>query len=273
VLAALVLYAAGVQRVRRSGRSWPASRTASFVSGLGVIAFATRSGLAAYENVLFSVHMVQHMLLSMVAPLLLSLAAPVALLLGAGGPTARRRVSRALASRPVRVVAHPAVGWLVFVASPFVLYFSVLYELSLRNQLVHALVHAHFLLAGSLFYWPLIGLDPVPHRQPAGARMLYAVLTLPFHAFLGVAIMGSSTVFAADYYAGVARSWGGTALQEQKAGGGLLWAAGDLVGFVLVVLLLRQWLRHESVTAAREDRRIDAAETAARRGDVDAAGS
>jgi putative copper resistance protein D len=148
----------------------------------------------------------------------------------------------------------------LFVASPFILYFSPLYELSLRSGLVHALVHMHFLVAGSLFCWRLVGVDPVPHRQPPGARMLYAVLALPFHAFLGIAIMGSTTVLAGDYYARLGRSWGPTPLRDQNTGGGLLWAAGDLVGFVLVVLLLRQWVRGDAVTAAREDRRIDAAE-------------
>ncbi|MEO6713871.1 MAG: cytochrome c oxidase assembly protein, partial [Mycobacteriales bacterium] len=115
----------------------------------------------------------------------------------------------------------------------------------------------------SLFCWPLVGVDPVPNRQPPGARMLYAVLTLPFHAFLGIAIMGSTTVLAGDYYAELGRTWGPSLIADQNAGGGLLWAAGDLIGFVLVALLLREWMRRETVTASREDRRVDAAERAA----------
>jgi putative copper resistance protein D len=262
VLAAAVLYAAGVRRIRRTGRRWPPSRTWCFCAGLAVVAVATMSGLAAYEDVLFSVHMVQHLLLGMVAPLLLALGAPVSLLFGAAGPAGRRRAMRTLRSGPIRLLGHPGVAWALFVASPFVLYFSPLYGLSLRNGFVHALVHVHFLVAGSLFCWPLAGVDPVPHRQPPGARMLYAVLALPFHAFLGIAIMGSTTVFAGDYYAGLGRTWGSTPLQDQNAGGGLLWAAGDLVGFAIVVLILRQWVRGDAVTAAREDRRIDAVEAA-----------
>ena len=150
-LTGVVLYAAGVQRIRRSGRSWPLSRTLCFGGGIAVLAAATMSGLAAYENVLFSVHMIQHMLLAMVAPLLLSLSAPVTLLLGASGPVGRRRVKRVLGSPLVRVVGHPAIAWLLFVGTPFVLYFSPLLELSLRNGLVHALVHAHFVITGSLY--------------------------------------------------------------------------------------------------------------------------
>ena len=94
--------------------------------------------------------------------------------------------------------------------------------------------------------------------------MLYAVLTMPFHAFLGIAIMGSSRVLAGDYYASLGRTWGGSAIEEQNAGGGLLWGAGDVVGLVLVVVLLAQWARHDDHAARREDRRIAAADLAKR---------
>lgn len=263
LLAAAVLYLYAVRRVGRAGRRWPAARTMAFIGGVAVVAAATMSGLSAYDDVLFSVHMGQHMLLTMVAPLLLALGAPITLLLGAAGPCGRRLTGRVLHSAPLRVLGHPAVAWALFVASPFVLYFTDLYELSLRNAVVHELVHLHFLVAGALFFWPLVGADPVPRRFGPAIRMLYAVLTLPFHAFLGVAIMGSSTVLAGDYYRDLPRSWGRSAIEEQNAGGALLWTVGDLVGLVLVALVLRQWMRHEEHAAAREDRRIDAAAAAA----------
>lgn len=254
-----VLYLYGVRRVGRAGRSWPRVRTAAFLTGLGVVAAATMSGLSAYDDVLFSAHMAQHMLLTMVAPLLLALGGPVTLLLGAAGPRGRRLTARLLHSPPLAVLAHPALAWVLFVASPFALYFTGLYELSLRNGVVHEVVHVHFVVTGLLFLWPLVGVDPVPRRFPHAVRMLYAVLTLPFHAFLGVAIMDSSTLLAGDYYRSLGRSWGGSPIEEQNSGGGLLWAAGDLVGLVLVALVLRQWMRHEAHATAREDRRLDRA--------------
>jgi putative copper resistance protein D len=189
---------------------------------------------------------------------LLALGAPVTLALAATGPAGRRRIARVLHSAPLSVVGHPAFAWVLFVASPFVLYFTGLYELSLRNGLVHSLVHAHFLVTGAWFFWPLIGVDPVPHRQSPGLRMLYAVLTLPFHAFLGIAIMGSSRVLAEDYYASLGFASERTPLAEQNLGGGLLWAAGDVVGLVLVAVLLRQWMQQEAHAERREDARIDA---------------
>jgi putative copper resistance protein D len=265
VLFPAVLYLYGVRRARRAGHRWPVERTVAFGSGLGVIAVATQSGLAVYDVVLFSVHMAQHMLLAMVAPLLMALGGPVTLLLRAGSPRARRATARVVHSRPLAVVTHPAVGWLLFVTSPFALYYTGLYEASLRNAAVHQLVHVHLLLTGSVFLWPLVGADPVPHRLSYPFRMLGAVLTLPFHAFLGVAVMGSSTLLAADYYRELARPWGPTAIADQNAGGALLWAAGDLVGLVLVGLLLVQWMRGDVHVAAREDRRVDLAEAAAAR--------
>ena len=259
VLAGLVGYLYGVRRVGRAGRRWPPGRTAAFLGGLGVLAVATMSGLSAYDDVLFSAHMAQHMLLTMAAPLLLALGGPVSLLLGAAGRRGRRATARLLHSAPIAVLAHPAVAWVLFVASPFALYFTGLLELSLRNRAVHELVHAHFVVTGLLFCWPLVGVDPAPRRFPDGVRMLYAVLTLPFHAFLGVAIMGSSTLLAGDYYGSLIRPWGGSPIEEQNAGGALLWVAGDLVGLVLVALVLRQWMRREAHATAREDRRVDLA--------------
>jgi cytochrome c oxidase assembly factor CtaG len=254
-----VLYLYGVRRVRRAGRDWPRIRTAAFLGGLGVVAAATMSGLSAYDDVLFSAHMAQHMLLTMAAPLLLAIGGPVTLLLGAAGPRWRRVTAGLLHSRPLELLTHPALAWVLFVASPFALYFTDLFALSLRNRAVHELVHVHFLLTGLLFLWPLVGVDPVPRRFPDAVRMLYAVLTLPFHAFLGVAIMGSSTLLAGEHYGALGRTWGGSPIEEQNAGGALLWVAGDLVGLPLVALVLRQWMRHEAHATAREDRRLDRA--------------
>jgi putative copper resistance protein D len=263
VLLAAVLYLHGVRRLRRAGGRWPAGRTAGFLGGLGVVVVATQSGLAAYDVVLFSVHMAQHMLLAMAAPLLLALGAPVTLLLRAGSRRVRRATARVLHARALRVLLHPSVGWVLFVVSPFVLYFTPLFEASLRSTLLHELVHAHLLLTGAVFLVPLVGADPVPRRPAYGTRLLGAVLTLPFHAFLGVSIMGSTRLLARDWYLGLERRWGASPIADQNAGGALLWAAGDLVGLALVGLLVVQWMRSDVLVAAREDRRGDDADRAA----------
>jgi putative copper resistance protein D len=250
-------YVTAVFRLRRRGDAWSPLRTASFLGGAAVLAVATLSGLAAYDHALFWAHMVQHMLLAMVAPILLALGAPITLALRVSGGLPKRALLGVLHSRVARVLTFPLVGWLIFVGTPFVVYTTGLYEETLRTESLHLLLHTHFVVAGCLFFWPLIGLDPVPGRVAHGFRLLMVLASLPFHAFLGVTLMSRETVIAGGYYAELARSWGPTPLHDQEIGGGLLWATGDLVGLLLLVALLAQWMRADERVALREDRRLD----------------
>jgi putative membrane protein len=262
VVMAAAGYALGVRRLARRGRTWPRSRSISFAAGLVVVVIATQSGLAAYDRVLFSMHVVQHLLLGMVAALLLVLAAPVTLALQASSRAGQRRLLRALHSRPVVVVAHPVTAWLLFGGTLAVLYFTALYELSLRNDWVHAAVHAHFLVVGFLFMAHVVAVDPIPGALGFGARLLYVLVALPFHAFLGVAILASSEVLAAGWYDGVVRTWGASPLSDQRTGAGLLWVAGELFGVVAALVVVRRWMAHEERAGARHDRQLEAARTA-----------
>ena len=266
VLLAAGLYLWGVTRLRRRGDAWPPSRTVAFVVlGLGTVALATMSGLAAYDTTLFAVHMVQHMLLSMVASVFLALGAPVTLALRTLPARPRAALLALLHSRLVRVLSFPLVPWLLFVASPFALYFSGWYAATLDSPLLHELLHVHFLLVGSLFFWPLLGVDPVPGRVGHPMRMLLAAATLPFHAFLGVAVMSVDPdgrgLLARDHY--LALHPLEEAVFQQELGGGLLWASGDLVGLLFLFTLLAQWMRASEREAAREDRRLDRMDRAA----------
>jgi cytochrome c oxidase assembly factor CtaG len=263
VIVAGVLYLAGVRRLHSRRVAWSGLRTASFVlGGLGTIVVATMSALGAYDDTLFSVHMVQHMLLAMVAPVFLALGAPVTLALRTAPDGARRMLLGVLHSRVVAVLASPPVGWLLFVGTPFALYFTGLYGATLRHDTLHSLLHVHFLLVGCLFFWPLLGLDPVPGRVAYGFRLALVFATLPFHAFLGISIMNSTTVIAGTYYAAQARPWGAGPLSDQHTGGGILWATGDVVGLLLLVTVVAQWMRADERIAAREDRRLDRLERA-----------
>lgn len=268
VLSATAAYLLGVRRLTARGDAWPVSRTLSFVAGgLGVVAVATMSGLAAYDSSLFGVHMAQHMLLAMVGPVFLALGAPVTLALRTLPPGPRAGLLAALHSRGARLLAFPLVGWALFVASPFALYFSGWYEATLDSAVLHQLLHLHFLLVGSLFFWPLLGVDPVPGRRGHPFRMLLVALTLPFHAFLGVAIMSvrpdGRGLLAADHYLRLLPMT--EAVSQQELGGGLLWAAGDVVGLLFLGVLLTQWMRASEREAAREDRRLDRLDAGRRR--------
>lgn len=253
-----VLYLVGVRRLADRGRHWPVGRTLSFGAGLAVIAVATQSGLAQYDRILFSLHIVQHLLLGMVGPLLLVLGAPITLALQASHRSAQARMVRVLHSRPVGVVVHPVTVWILFGGTLVVLYTTGLYELSLRNEWVHTLVHVHFLVVGFLFMGYVVGIDPINRSLGYGARLLYVAVVLPFHTFLGVALLGSTTVLASSWYAEVARPWGASPLDDQRLGAGILWGFGELFGVVALGIVLFQWMRHEERSAARLDRQLDA---------------
>ena len=158
-------YLYGVWVLRSRGDAWSWSRTFSFVVlGLGSAAVATQSGLAAYDTVLLSTHMVQHMLLSMALPIFLALGAPVTLALRTLTRTPRGWLLRLLHSRVAKVLSFPAVAFALYVLTPWALYLSGWYEATLRSPYLHEMMHVHFVLVGSLFFWPLLGVDPVPGR-------------------------------------------------------------------------------------------------------------
>jgi putative membrane protein len=257
LLLAGALYLYGAHRLRARGDKWPVSRTAVFVGlGLGTIAFVTLGGLGAYDTTLLSVHMVQHMGLTMVAPIFLALGAPVTLALRALHKKPRRVLVRVLHSRVARVLANPLFSFGVFVLNPFALYFSGLYELSLRNEFVHEWVHAHFLATGCLFFWPLIGRDPLPGRWPYPARALLMLLSVPFHTVLGLTIMQSKTLLGGDWYPRLDLKWIDP-VADQVTAGGVLWAGGELVSVVMLAVLVAQWVKQSRLEAARIDRELD----------------
>jgi cytochrome c oxidase assembly factor CtaG len=264
------LYLLGVVALHRRGDRWPVGRTVAFVPvGMGLFWFATSSGLAAYDTTLLSVHMVQHMVLSMLVPVALALGAPVTLALRTLPPRPRRWLLACLHSRVARVLSFPPLTFALYVLSPWALYFTGWYDASLSSTYVHEVMHVHLVLVGSLFFWPLVGIDPVPGRVGYPFRVLLVVLTLPFHAFLGVTIMGQTALLGGDWYPslheGPMGTWLPEPLDDQHLAGGILWGAGDLVGVVFFAVLFAQWVRSSMREAAREDRRLDLLETRDRR--------
>lgn len=262
IVLSAALYLWGVQRLRRGGVSWPVGRTWSFLAGgLGTLSFVTMSGVGAYDETLFSVHMVQHMVLAMVTPIFLALGAPVTLALRALPVGGRKRLNKALHWKISRFYMHPFVGFVIFVGSPWALYFTGWYQASIENIWLHQLMHAHFLFSGCVFFWPLIGLDPVPGRVSYPFRVLILVATLPFHAFLGLTIMQSTDLLAGGYYGALHLDWVDPAA-DQRLGGGLLWSSGELVGLLMLGAALYQWMKASEREAARVDRQLDREEAA-----------
>ncbi|HSJ20329.1 MAG TPA: cytochrome c oxidase assembly protein [Nocardioidaceae bacterium] len=271
------LYLFGVWVLRSRGDAWPMARTISFVGlGLGSFYFATSSGLAAYDTVLLSVHMVQHMILSMAVPLFLALGAPVTLALRTLPSRPRGWLLSVLHSRVAKVLSFAPLTFLLFVISPWALYFTGWYEASLRSTYVHEMMHIHLVLVGTLFFWPLVGVDPVPGRVSYPFRLLLVFMTLPFHAFLGITIMGQEEIIAEQWYRSLPLAWLPDPADDQHLAGGILWGSGDVIALTFFGVLFVQWVRESMREARREDRRLDrleaqAAQATARRTSAESA--
>ena len=227
------LWTRAVRRVNAAHPGQPGAarvRSVFFLGGLLAIAIALQSGIERYDTTLFSVHMVQHMLLTLVAAPLIALGAPITLLLRVATPAVRRRwILPVLHSRLLRVVSFPVVAWSLFAAVMWGTHFSPLFDVALEDRTVHDLEHLLYLAAALLFWWPAVGLDPRPWRLNHPVRVLYVFLQMPQNTLLAVIILNA----AAPLYRPLRhprRSRGGrSTLLDQQTAAGIMWLAGDLL--------------------------------------------
>jgi putative copper resistance protein D len=275
ILLAGGLYLWAVRRVEREhpANRPPRGRTWAFMGGLVAIALALISPIEAYEGQLFTVHMVQHMLLELVAAPLLLLGAPITLALRAASPSVRRGLLAFLQSRVIHLISFPLVAWLLFAGVNWGWHFSDLYNQALENVPLHYFQHFTFLAAALLFWWPVIGLDPSPWRLPHPLRLFYLFLAMPQNSFLGVAIMSAPHILYQHYLTNL-RTWGPAPLDDQSIGGIVMWVFGDVVFLAAMALVVASWVRLEDRKTARLDARLDAerAEREAAEGHVSGAG-
>ncbi len=236
----------------------PRRRTASFVAGMAALAVALLSGIERYDTTLFSVHMVQHILLTLVAAPLIAYAAPITLLLRVAAPETRRRVILPiLHSRVMRFVSFPVVAWLLFAGVMWASHFSPLFDAALEDEVIHNLEHALFLGSALLFWWPAVGADPSPWRMPHPVRALYTFLQMPQNTFLAVVILNARAPLY-DHYATLDVPWLPTALDDQRLAAGIMWLGGDILFIAAVGAIVVGWMRAEEAGQARSDRRADA---------------
>ncbi len=234
----------------------PRHRRWLFMGGLLAILLALVSPIDAYEGQLFSIHMVQHMLLELVAAPLIVMAAPITLALRVASPRGRGWILAVLHSHVLRWLAFPLTAWLLFAAVNWGWHFSSLYDVALENDLVHYVEHLTMLGAGLLFWWPAISPDPMPWRMPHPVRLLYLFLALPQNSFLGVALLSSESVLYSHYLTTV-RDWGPDPLADQQLGGTLMWVMGDMVFLAATLGVVWAWMRFEDARTARLDARLD----------------
>ncbi|MCV7299412.1 bifunctional copper resistance protein CopD/cytochrome c oxidase assembly protein [Mycobacterium barrassiae] len=259
-----IMYVLGVIRLRRRGDAWPVGRTVAWLLGCLVLLLATSSGVGRYMPAMFSMHMAAHMLLSMLAPILLVLGAPVTLALralpaaGRGDPPGPREwLLAALHSRVSRVLTNPLVATVIFVVGFYGLYFGGIFDAAVDSHPAHLAMNLHFLLSGYLFYWVVIGVDPTPRPIPPLGKVGMVFASLPFHAFFGVVLMSTNTVLGEPFYKSLQLYWHTDLLGDQRLGGGMAWAAGEVPLVIVMIALLIQWRRTDERTAKRLDRAAD----------------
>jgi putative copper resistance protein D len=261
-LIALAAYLVGVARLRRAGVTWSWWRVAAFTAGALSLFAVTGTWLNAYSMVLFSLHMSQHMVLTMMAPLFLLMGAPVTLALralprGTGAAAAPRALLlELLHSRFARFVSHPLFTLPLFLVSLYGVYFTPIFDDLMSNPVGHQFMLVHFTVTGLLFFGPILGQDPWPRTEGHGGRIMELVVPMPFHAFFGIAIMMSSELITTTF-AHPPVAWGVDAMGDQYAAGSIAWSFSELPTVLVLVVVLYSWMRSEERRGRRLDRHAD----------------
>lgn len=256
------LYLRGTKQLRERGIHWPRKRTAAWLTGCVMILVATSSGLDRYAQTQFSLHMIVHMTIGMLAPIMLVLGGPITLALRALRPAGRDHPPRlremilsVTHSRVLRALSHPAVALPLFVGSFYAIYFTDLFSILIASHLGHIVMNVHLLSVGYLYYWLVIGIDPAPRRFSPIVKLGLLMLPIPFHAIFGLSLMNTRSVIAADYYQRFAMPWVSDLLSDQRTGGAIAWALADIPTAVVILALMSQWYRSDEREARRADRR------------------
>jgi putative copper resistance protein D len=259
----IFFYLAGVVRLRRRGDHWSPLRTISWVSGIVLLFWVTSGVVNVYQQYLFSIHMLGHMLLTMAVPILLVPGAPVTLAMrairkrGDDSRGAREWILLAVQSKYAGIISHPVVAAVLFAGSLWVFYFTPVFRWAMTDHIGHQWMIVHFLATGYLFVQALIGIDPVPHRIAYPLRLFLLLATMASHAFFGLTIMSSQGLFLADWFGSMGRTWGATPIQDQVVGGGIAWSIGEIPTVALAIVVAIQWGRMDTKEQKRLDRAAD----------------
>ena len=256
----VALYVKGVMVLTKRGDKWPVGRTVSFAVGIAVIDFATSGGLGLYAHFSFSYHMMAHMLLGMIAPIFLVLGAPMTLALRTlpQGRTSTERGVRGslltvLHSKVGGFFTNPIVALFIFDGSLFGLYFTNFFGDLMQSHIGHLIMNLHFLGAGFLFFFVIIGVDPNPRKIPHLVQMVVLFAAMSIHAFFSVALMSTTTLIDQGYFKSLQTPWLTDLLGDQKLGGAIGWSMGEIPILIALVATFINWRRDD----AREAKRID----------------
>jgi putative membrane protein len=251
VLAALVgiaiWYLRAEWRLALRGRAWSPWRRASFLSGLICVDLAFQSPVSTFANFYFQAHIVQHLLLMVAAPVLCALGAPSTLLLQTSSRWTKEHWLAVLRSRPFAVLTNPVVVWFLYYGIMLVFFLSSLLNVAMEHMALMDAMNVLFLFGGTLFWWPMIGIDPIIHgRMSHGVRLANILVGSGMEVFLGLALVQAKTPVASMY-----------TVSSTRSGGALLWGSTEFVALIALVPIFVQWMRSDEREARRLDARLD----------------
>ncbi|TAN22508.1 MAG: cytochrome c oxidase assembly protein [Actinomycetota bacterium] len=240
------LYLWGVRSLKVRGRHWGRLRTVSFLAGMAVVFIATGSGLASYDDKVFTVHVIQHLLLMNFAPIFIALSAPATLLMQASKRPVQTATIKFLHSKVISILTFPVFAWLANWGTMYIYFLTPIYQLSIEHPLFHDYAHLQFLVAGIIFWTTLIGLDPIRWKMAYGAKLAYLLIGIPFGAFIGITLMSMRTSVSPAH-----------TLADVHSGGALLWVFDEIFTVAALGIIFLQWAKHEERLANRADRDLD----------------
>jgi cytochrome c oxidase assembly factor CtaG len=260
ILVALAVYLWAVRRnnARHPRHRWPVGKTVAWIGALAVTGVAIFSFIGVYDGELFWDHMVQHLLLIMVAAPLFAIASPLQLAWRSTTGTAHLVVTEALRSPVAKFFGHPAVAFLLYAVLIPLSHLTSWYNLTLEHESVHNAEHLAFLIVGYLFWRQIFGNDPNAYRLQPALQFFYLFLAIPIDTFSGLSLVGESHEIFPAYFA-THRTWGPSYVTDLHIGGTIMWVLGDTLMLWPMIPVALRWMHMEERKAARVDRELDAA--------------
>ncbi|MEY3496758.1 MAG: hypothetical protein RJA80_981 [Actinomycetota bacterium] len=257
-LIALITYLVGYIKLIKRGDKWPVSRVIFWSLGILIAIYITNTMLGRYAILMFSAHMSVHMILAMVVPILLPLAAPLTLALRVLKPSSdpdlrnlREWIVALINSNYLKIASHPIIAFFIFAAGTWALYFSPLLTVLMKSHLGHLFMDAHFVLAGYLFFWLIIGKDPAPRNIPDVLKLGIVFAAAVFHGIFGFITYSSQTSLGGGWFSEIKPSWLENPIADQQLGGGIAWGFGEIPTIIVLLILVYQWASRDEKQAKR----------------------
>lgn len=241
ILLLAAAYGAGLVRLRRRAphRPWPAHRTTFFAAGLVTWALAMNSFIGVYSHALFTMHMVQHLMLIMLVPALLVYGKPLQLWAELDLTGRRERILR---GRVVGYLTHPALTMVLYAVVLVATHLTPFMQVMLLNPWMHQLESGLYLVTGYLTFLPLLGTEPTRWQHfPYPLRVFSSLMAMAPDTGIGVLLMMAPAPLFPAY--GRMRDWGWSLLTDQRIGGAIMWFFGDALMAIFALVLVKQWMR------------------------------